>query len=307
MISRKTLNFDLFFKGRPKFSLGYYIFTLKVHNMSEDEKKLQEEVEKTEAEEVKEEAKPEAEEKQKKSKKAKKKPKTDELAEGDFVLVEMTGRVEDTSEVFDTTDEELAKEEGIYNENQVYGPKLVVIGQNFILKGLDLKLPGLKVGEEAKVEIPPEDAFGVRRQEQVQTVPFRLLRSKGVNPIVGARLEVDGRMATIRSVGGGRVQLDYNHPQAGKSVVYDVKPIERYEDKDAKLRALVGRFFLGIDLDLFKIKATKKKVKIDMPEQVFFGENIQMAKRGVAMDIQRFFEDVTDIEFIETIKRPKTE
>jgi len=73
--------------------------------MSEDEKKLQEEVEKTEAEEVK----PEAEEKPKKSKKAKKEPKTDELAEGDFVLVEMTGRVEDTSEVFDTTDEELAK------------------------------------------------------------------------------------------------------------------------------------------------------------------------------------------------------
>jgi len=272
--------------------------------MSEDEKKLQEEVEKTEAEEVKEEVKPEAEEK---PKKAKKELKTDELAEGDFVLVEMTGRVEDTSEVFDTTDEELAKEEGIYNESQVYGPKLVVIGQNFILKGLDLKLPGLKVGEEAKVEIPPEDAFGVRKQEQVQTVPFRLLRSKGVNPIVGARLEVDGRMAKIRSVGGGRVQLDYNHPQAGKSVVYDVKPIERYEDNDSKLRALVGRFFLGIDLSLFKIKATKKKVKINMPYEVFFGENIQMAKRGVAMDIQRFFEDVNDIEFIENIKRPKPE
>ena len=109
--------------------------------MSEDEKKLQEEVEKTEAEEPK----PEAEEK---PKKAKKEPKTDELAEGDFVLVEMTGKVEDTSEVFDTTNEELAKEEGIYNENQVYGPKLLVIGQNFIIKGLDLKLPGLKLGEQ---------------------------------------------------------------------------------------------------------------------------------------------------------------
>jgi len=268
--------------------------------MSEDEKKLQEEVEKTEAEETKTEA-------EEKPKKVKKEPKTDELAEGDFVLVEMTGKVEDTSKVFDTTDEELAKEEGIYNENQVYGPKLVVIGQNFILKGLDLKLPGLKLGEEAKVEIPPEDAFGVRRQDYVQTVPFRLLRSKGVNPVVGARLEIDGRMATIRSVGGGRVQLDYNHPQAGKIVIYDVKPIERYENNDSKLRALVGRFFLGIDLSLFKIKATKKKVKINMPEEVFFGENIQMAKRSVAMDIQRFFENINDIEFIENIKRPKTE
>lgn len=264
--------------------------------MSEDEKKLREdEVEKSEA---KEEEKP-------KSTKAKKESRNDELAEGDFVLVEMTGRVEDTNEVFDTTNEELAKEEGIYNEEQVYGPKLVVIGQNFILKGLDLKLPGLKLGEETKVVIPAEDAFGIRHQEFVQTVPFRLLRSKGVNPVVGARLEIDGRMATIRSVGGGRVQLDYNHPQAGKNVIYIVKPIERYDDDEAKLRALIGRFFLGVDLSLFKIKATKKKVKIEMPEEVFFGENIQIAKRGVAMDIQKFFENVTEIELTEVIKRAK--
>lgn len=297
MVSRKTLNFDLSFKGRPKSSLGIFqVFTLKVSNMSEDEKKLREdEVEKSEA---KEEEKP-------KSTKAKKESRNDELAEGDFVLVEMTGRVEDTNEVFDTTNEELAKEEGIYNEEQVYGPKLVVIGQNFILKGLDLKLPGLKLGEETKVVIPAEDAFGIRHQEFVQTVPFRLLRSKGVNPVVGARLEIDGRMATIRSVGGGRVQLDYNHPQAGKNVIYIVKPIERYDDDEAKLRALIGRFFLGVDLSLFKIKATKKKVKIEMPEEVFFGENIQIAKRGVAMDIQKFFENVTEIELTEVIKRAK--
>jgi FKBP-type peptidyl-prolyl cis-trans isomerase 2 len=278
---------------------------LKVHDMSEEDKKLPEEEEKPEEapEEKKEEVSEDDKPKKKKSKK--KEPEEDVLTEGDFILLEMTGKVKDTDEVFDTTDEEMAREEGIYNENQVYGPKLVVIGQGFILKGLDDKLPGVKLGEESEIEVPPEEAFGERRQEYIQTVPFRLLRSKGVNPSVGARLEVDGRMATIRSVGGGRVQLDYNHPQAGRSIVYTIKPTERYVKDDEKVRALIGRYFLGIELDKFKLKKTKKKVKIEVPEEIFFGENIQMAKRGVAMDIQRFFEEINQVEYTETIKRPK--
>ena len=296
---RKTLRLPPFFKGSTQDSLGIML-KLKVHNMSEEDKKLPEEEEKPEEapEEEKAEEAPEDE-------KPEKETEEDVLAEGDFVLLEMTGKVKDTDEVFDTTDEEQAKEEGIFNENQAYGPKLVIIGQGFILKGLDDKLSGSKMGEKTDIELPPEEAFGERRQEYIQTVPFRLLRSKGVNPSVGARLEVDGRMATIRSVGGGRVQLDYNHPQAGRSIIYTVNPTERYVTDEEKIRALIGRYFLGIELEKFKLRKTKKKVKIEIPEEIFFGENIQMAKRGVALDIQRFFEEIQEVEYTETIKRPK--
>jgi hypothetical protein len=42
---------------------------------------------------------------------------------GDFVYLEMTGKTEETGEVFDTTDEETAKEHGIFNEERTYGPR----------------------------------------------------------------------------------------------------------------------------------------------------------------------------------------
>ncbi|MBL7167460.1 FKBP-type peptidyl-prolyl cis-trans isomerase [Candidatus Bathyarchaeota archaeon] len=233
----------------------------------------------------------------------KKEPVVEPVKEGDFLLLEMTGKAVETGEVFDTTDEELAKVEGIYDENRTYGPRLVVVGESYVLKGLDDKLPGLKLEESAEVEIPPEDAFGERNLDNVRTLPFRMLRSKGVNPVVGQQVEMDGRTAQVRSVGAGRVQLDYNHPLAGRKIVYEVKPASRYEGEEEKIRALIGRRFFGIDLALFKIKLLKKKVRIEIPEEIFFGENIQIAKRGVAMDIHRYFEDVDEIEYNEIIKR----
>lgn len=290
--------------------------------MSEEEKKVSEEEQPEEKAEEPEEEQPEQEQPQgeqpeqeqpeekatkktAKKKTTKKKEKEDEdvVKDGDFLLIEMTGKAIETGEVFDTTDEELAKEEGIFSEDRVYGPKLVVVGESWILKGLDDKLPGLKLEEEAQVEIPPEEAFGERSPENVRTMPFRILRSKGVNPVVGQQVELDGRSAVVRSAGAGRVQLDYNHPLAGRRITYDVKVAKRYEGEEEKVKALLGRRFLGIDVDLFKLKFLKKKIRIQIPDEIFFGENIQIAKRGVALDIQRYFPNVDEVEYTEVIKR----
>ena len=282
---------------------------------TEEEKTEETEVEKTEAEEEEvesEEAPSEpAEEKPKKAKKTSKKKKTkkkeepeeDVVTKGDFVLLEMTGRALETDDVFETTDEELAREEGIHEENRSYGPRLIVVGEGWVLKGLDDRLEGQKIESPVEVEIPPEEAFGERSPEDVRTVPFRILRSKGVNPIVGQQVELDGRTAMVRSVGAGRVQLDYNHPLAGRRIVYHVKIAKRYEEDKDKIKALIGRRFLGVDVDNFKLKMLKKKVRIEIPDEVFFGENIQLAKRGVALDIQRYFPDIDEVEYTETIKR----
>jgi peptidylprolyl isomerase len=272
--------------------------------MSEENKITEEEEAKEKPEETPEEQ-PEEEEKQKKKAAKKKKTAKKEpvIEEGDFVLVEMTGRTLETDDVFDTTDEELAKTEGIYEEGKTYGPKLVVVGEGWVLKGLDDRLTGLKLKETAEVEIPPEEAFGVRTPENVRTIPFRVLRSKGVNPVVGQQIEVDGRTAVVRSVGAGRVQLDYTPPLAGRKIVYHIKPTVKHESDEDKIRALIGRRFLDIDINLFKLKKLKTKVKIEIPDEIFFGDNIQIAKRGVALDIQRYYEDITVVEYTEVIKR----
>ncbi len=222
---------------------------------------------------------------------------------GDFIKVEMTGSAVETGEVFETTSEEEAREAGVWDEKRTYGPRLVIVGDGFVLRGLDERLPGTPFDEEVEINIPPEEAFGERNAAEVQMIPYRVLRSKGVNPFVGAELEIDGRPAIVRSVGAGRVQVDYNHPLAGREIAYKLKVIEHITDEKDKIKALIGRRFLGIDTGEFEVKKTKKKLRIGIPDQIFFSENIQIAKRGVALDILRYFEDIDEVEYYESIKR----
>ena len=222
---------------------------------------------------------------------------------GDFIMVDMTGSSVETGEVFDTSSEETAQAEGLYEEGRSYGSRLVIVGDGYVLRGLDEKLPGTAFDEEVEIEIDPQDAFGERNPDDLETVPYRVLRSKGINPYVGAELEIDGRSAIVRSVGAGRVQVDYNHPLAGRKIVYKLKVVEHITDEKDIMRALLGRRFLGIETKEFKLKKTKKKLRIGIPDQIFFGENIQIAKRGVALDLLRYFEDIEEIEYYETIKR----
>ena len=222
---------------------------------------------------------------------------------GDFIMVDMTGSSVETGEVFDTSIEETARAEGQFDEDRTYGSRLVIVGDGYVLRGLDAKLPGIAFDEDVEIEIDPQDAFGERNPDDMETVPYRVLRSKGINPYVGAELEIDGRSAIVRSAGAGRVQVDYNHPLAGRKIVYKLKVVKHISEEKAKMRALLGRRFLGIETSEFKLKKTKKKLRIGIPDQIFFGENIQIAKRGVALDLLRYFEEIDEIEYYETIKR----
>ena len=51
------------------------------------------------------------------------------------------------------------------------------------------------------------------------------------------------------------------------------------------------------------LKGMKTKVKIEIPYEIFFGDNIQIAKSGVALDIQRYYDDIAMVEYTEVIKR----
>ena len=287
--------------------------TLRVFNMSEEKKPIEEKTEEKPVEEPKVEA-PAAEVKaeeapveapvEAKEEKPAEEPRIEgAVNKGDFILMKMTGKAEETGEVFDTTNEETAKEKGTHREGNVYGPRLVVVGEGWVLRGLDARLRGVKPNELTAIEIPPVEAFGERDPTQVQLIPFRILRSKGVNPVPGAELEIDGRQAVIRSVGAGRVQVDYNHALAGRKIIYDVKVTEIITEEKEKVKALISRRFVGVDAEKFGQKMGKKKMTLTVPDEIFFGENIQIAKRGLAMDVLKFFPELEDVEFLEIVKR----
>ena len=144
------------------------------------------------------------------------------LKKDDFIVIEYVAKVKETGEVFDTTNEEIAKKEHLFKEGDIFESKLVAIGEGWVLKALDESLATLEVGKTSVVEISPDKAFGVRDPEKVKRVALRQLLSKDINPSVGMRIEYGGKNATVRSIGAGRVLLDFNPPLAGKTLVYEV-------------------------------------------------------------------------------------
>jgi peptidylprolyl isomerase len=228
------------------------------------------------------------------------------IQKGEFILINYTSKVKETGEVFDTTSEEKAKKEKLYKEGEVYEPKLVVVGENWVLRALDEAIPNLKIKQEDLVEIPPEKAFGNRDPEKVRLVPLRRLAARGITPKLGMQLEYDGKMATVRTIGSGRVQLDFNPPLAGKTLIYEVIVEKKLKTTSEKIGALIHRRIPGVEAEKFKFKIVRAVVTLSMPEEAFYLEGIQLAKRGIAMDIQRFFPEMKTVKFVETFKKRET-
>jgi len=224
---------------------------------------------------------------------------------GDFLIIEYVAKVKETGEAFDTTLENIAKKERIYKEGEIYEPKLVVIGEGWVLKALDDSLPSLQLNKPKTIEIPPDKAFGPRDPEKLKMVPLRRLRDKGITPQLGMRIEYEKKSATVRTVGAGRVQLDFNPPLAGKTLVYEVTARKKLRTNKEKMYALIHRRILLADITGFGLDIEKTEVRIQVPEEAFYLEGLQLAKRGVVTDIQRFFPKITKIEFVETFKSPK--
>jgi len=224
---------------------------------------------------------------------------------GDFILVNYTAKVSETGETFDTTMEEVAKREGIYKEGGLYEPSLVAIGEGWVLKALDETLLNLKLKKTEKLEISPEKAFGNRDPEKIKLYPLRKLTAKGVTPQVGMRLEVDNRLATIRTIGSGRVLLDFNPPLAGKTLIYEVTVQKKLMKTEEKLQALIHRRIPQVEVNKFSLGVTKDTLTIGIPEEAFYIEGLQIVKRGLFIDVQKFFPKIKTVTFTETFTKPK--
>ena len=67
---------------------------------------------------------------------------------GSLILVDYTSKVKDTGEVFETTIEEEAKKHSFHEANVKYQPKLVAVGESWVVKGLDEAYEKASVGDK---------------------------------------------------------------------------------------------------------------------------------------------------------------
>lgn len=222
---------------------------------------------------------------------------------GEFILVDLTCKVKESGEVVETTVEKVAREGGLHKEGSTYEPMFVIVGEGWVPKGLDEDFTGMEIGQPATVELSPEKGYGPRDPSKIRLVPLRRFRADGVTPLPGMTIQLDGRSATVRAVGAGRVQLDYNHPLSGKTLVYDVTIQKILESFEEKVRAIIHRRISGIEVEKFTSKLSEGNLIVEIPEEGFFLEGLQVLKQAVAADVLKYYPEIQQVSFTEVIRR----
>lgn len=226
------------------------------------------------------------------------------LKNGDFILANYTLRVKETGETVGTTLETVAKEAKLYRGEERYEPFFIVVGEGWVPKGLDEALTGLEIGKASTIELPPDKGYGVRDPKKVRLVPLRKFTAEGMAPVPGLQVNIDGKTAQVRSVGAGRVQVDYNHPFAGKTLIYDLTVEKIVEMEDDKVRYLIHKRIPSVGPEKFSVKLEQGKLEIEIPEEAFFLEGLQVEKRTVTADIEKYLPKIETVAFLEVFKKP---
>lgn len=231
------------------------------------------------------------------------------VKEGDFVKIGYTAKIQETGDVFDTTDEKVAKEAGIHVENKSYGPIPIVINGGHVLKGLDEALVGMEAGEEKTVDIAPENGFGMRDPKLMQMIPMAEFRKQGMKPEVGMAISSEGTTGIIRSISGGRVTVDFNHELAGKNLVYDIKVEEIIDDDIEKVKSMIELHYKAPNLDSDKhdIQIEDGVVRIAMDEMAKFDKqpymDVTFARFRISRDIWENMENIEKVEFVDVFEK----
>ena len=114
----------------------------------------------------------------------------------------------------------------VIESNKGKQPMSYIHGKSQIIPGLEKELSGMKVGEEKKIQVKPEDGYGPVNPDAFQEVPKDKLPPEALK--VGTMLMAQGPQGQgipvrVHEVKDTTVIMDFNHPMAGKTLSFDVK------------------------------------------------------------------------------------
>ena len=108
-------------------------------------------------------------------------------------------------------------------------PLAYIHGTSNLIPGLEKALEGKSAGDSLNVDVPPEEAYGLRDETSLQVVSRE--QFEGVDDLqVGMQFEAqdddDVQLVTIAAIDGGDVTLDANHPLAGITLHFEVSIVD---------------------------------------------------------------------------------
>lgn len=183
----------------------------------------------------------------------------------DFIEIDYTGKLEDGT-VFDTTDPAVAKTISSYNKDAEYKPMTICVGEQHVVRGLDEALINKETGKNYTIKLTPEQAFGKKDAKKIRLVPATTFYKQRIMPQPGLEVNIDGTLARILRVSGGRILVDFNHPVAGRNVTYEINIKKIITDKKDQVKSYLG---LALHPELVKgVEIIDNKAKVTLAQQL---------------------------------------
>jgi FKBP-type peptidyl-prolyl cis-trans isomerase 2 len=152
------------------------------------------------------------------------------ITQGDSVTIEYVGRLADGM-VFDTSDEQLAEQSGLAEENpeRIFEPLTVDVGEDTIIPGLQEALRGMEAGDETTVTIPPEQAYGEHTEERIGEYDRQAFEEMIGDRELREGFEVetdDGLPGRVVEFDADTVRVDFNHELAGETLTFEIRILD---------------------------------------------------------------------------------
>ena len=236
-------------------------------------------------------------------------PAEDALQDGDVIRLAYTARTIEEGQLVDTTDPEVAEEEGVGDEDTEFEPRTLVLGAGHLFDPLEQDIIGKEVGDTGEITIAAADAFGEYDDDEVRTVSANKIPEDDRYP--GAQVQLEGQQGFVETIIGGRARVDFNHPLAGDDIEYDYEIIEEI---DEPLDIAAGLFDLMLDVqpemwietdeveeeqmvepdedadedaepETETVTVEKETLYVEQPPQLQFNQQWMMQKQQIAQQI----------------------
>ena len=117
----------------------------------------------------------------------------------------------------------------VIDSSEGKAPMTFVFGQNRLVPGLEKGILGLKRGDKKSLTLPPEEAYGPANPQAIVEAPKASFQAKDIQP--GMAFSASGAQGepmtgVVKELRGDMVVLDFNHPLAGKTLLFDIEVLE---------------------------------------------------------------------------------
>lgn len=142
-------------------------------------------------------------------------------------------------------------------------------------------------------------AFGERNAEYVKLIPEARFKEQGIDVEVGQYVTLNRLRGKVMSIDGGRVNVDFNHPLAGKVLAYELTVVSRIDDSAEQVQALIY-YFVGLDKEAVSVAMKGNEVEIEFKKK----QDIHAEVKGtVAANALKYVSGLERVKFVDIFEK----